>query len=329
MNRTARIAATAGAFVVTGLAATVLNGRAQSARRLRRGEDVAFGSVHSTPVVVTAADGVSLNVEVDEADRKTPVVVFVHGWACTLDTWHYQRLAMRGEVRLVFVDQRSHGGSGRSDASNSSLHDLASDLAAVLADVAPRGPVILVGHSMGGMSIMQLAMDDPDLFERRVRGVVLIGTSSGRLMRGSPALRRLMPLLRVASPLLEWGRAFNSYSIIKHWGLGPQAHERHVDMTNEMLLQVPVQVLTDFHSNFVGVDLTPGLKVIAQAHTTIVCGTADQLTPMSHSRRLAKGIDGARLVVVEGAGHMVMFEEHEQVTAAIEDVVSQVREAME
>lgn len=328
MNRTSRIAATAGAFVATGLAATVLNGRAQEMRRLRRGEEIVFGSVHSTPLAVHGADGVSINVEVDEADRRTPVVVFVHGWVCTLDSWHYQRLAMRGSVRMVFMDQRSHGRSGRAGASNSSLSDLASDLAAVIAEVAPRGPVILVGHSMGGMTIMQLATDHPDLFHRRVRGVVLIGTSRGGLTHNSPALRRIVPLLRIASPLLEWGRSFNSYAIIKHWGLGPGAHERHVDMTNEMLLRAPVHVLTDFYSNFVGLDLTPGLQNLSQAHTTILCGTDDQITPLSNSRQLAKDIAGSRLVVVKGAGHMVMFEEHDQVTEAIEAVIHQVREEM-
>lgn len=329
MNRTTRIAATAGAFVATGLAATVLNGRAQTHRRRRRGEEVAFGSVHSTPLALTASDGVSINVEVDEADRRTPVVVFVHGWVCTLDAWHYQRLAMRGAVRMVFMDLRSHGGSGRSGPANSSLADLASDLADVVTEVAPRGPVILVGHSMGGMAIMRLAMDRPELFERRVRGVVLVSTSAGRLMRGSPALRRLVPLLRVAGPVLEWGRSFNSFSVIKRWGLGPGAQERHVDMTNEMLLRAPLHVLLDFYPNFVGLDLTPGLATVSTATTTVVCGTDDQLTPPSHSERLAAAIDGARLELLDGAGHMVTFEEHEAVTSAIEGVVAQVREEMD
>lgn len=328
MNRTTRIAATAGAFVATGLAATVLNGRAQTARRRRRGEEIEFGTVHSTPLALTASDGVSINVEVDEADRRTPVVVFVHGWVCTLDAWHYQRLALRGDVRMVFMDLRSHGASGRSGATNSSLADLAADLADVITQVAPRGPVVLVGHSMGGMAIMQLAMDRPAFFRGRVRGVVLVGTSAGRLMRGSPALRRIVPLLRVASPVLDWGRAFNSFSVIKHWGLGPGAEERHVDMTNEMLLRAPLHVLTDFYPNFVGLDLTSGLDTIATAHTAIVCGADDQLTPPAHSRRLAEAIDGSSLRIVDGAGHMIAFEEHEVVTEAVEDVLDQVREEM-
>lgn len=315
--------------MTSGLAATVLNDRRSTSRRLRRGEDVEFGSVHSTPLSVTAADGVSINVEIDEADRKTPVVVFVHGWLCTLDSWHYQRLAMRGGVRMVFVDQRSHGRSGRSGAMSSSLSDLASDLALVLAEVAPRGPVILVGHSMGGMSIMQLAIDDPDLFKRRVRGVVLVGTTAAGATGDIPALRYLVPLVRAASPVLQWGRAFNSYSLIKHWGLGPQAHERHVDMTNEMLLRAPVHILTDFYANFVGLDLTPGLATVSTAHTTVVCGTEDQITPVKASRRLSKRIAGSRLVEIEGAGHMVLFEEHERVTDAIEDIIDRVRKDIE
>ncbi len=315
--------------MASGIAATVLNDRRSTSRRLRRGEDVEFGSVHSTPLSVTAADGVSINVEIDEADRRTPIVVFVHGWMCTLDSWHYQRLAMRGAVRMAFVDQRSHGRSGRSGALNSSLSDLASDLALVLAEVAPRGPVILVGHSMGGMTIMQLAIDDPDLFSRRVRGVVLIGTTAAGATGDIPALRYLVPLVRAAGPVLQWGRTFNSYSLIKHWGLGPQAHERHVDMTNEMLLRAPVRVLTDFYPNFVGLDLTPGLKTVSAAHTTVVCGTEDQITPVKGSRRLAKRIPGSRLVEIDGAGHMVPFEEHAQVTDAIEDVVDRVRKDLE
>lgn len=328
MSRTSRVTATAGAFVAAGLAATVLNDRAQQSRRRRRGEDVAFGSVHSSPLSITAADGVAINVEVDEADRKTPVVVLVHGWMCTLDSWHYQRLALRGTVRLVLMDLRSHGRSGRSGAANSSLHDLAADLSTVLTQVAPRGPIILVGHSMGGMAVMQLAIDDPALFERRVRGVVLVATTSSGATGGNPGLRYLVPMLRAAGPVLQWGRAFNSYSVIKRWGFGPQAHERHIDMTNEMLLHAPMRVMTDFYPNFVGLDLSAGLATVATAHTTIVCGTDDQITPPGASRRLQQAIAGSRLVEIEGAGHLVIFEEHEQVTAAIEDVVAQVREEM-
>lgn len=324
MSTTTRIATTAGAFVVAGVAASLLNGRQRHQRRVRRGEDVEFGSVHSPPQTVTATDGVILSVEVDEAEAPTPTIVFVHGWLCTLDSWHYQRLALRGRVRMVFVDQRSHGGSARSFREGSSIAHLADDLKTALDSVAPAGPIILVGHSMGGMTIMELATTDPELFGPRIEGVVLIATSSGRLVRSSPALQRIIALLRLSSPVLDWGRTFNSYSIVRRWGLGPHAQERHVDMTNEMILRAPTHVLMDFYPNFVELDLVSGLKALGQATTTVVGGTKDQVTPISHSRRLAQLIPGAKLVAVEDAGHMVMFEEHARVTKVIEDVLASI-----
>lgn len=324
MSKSVRIASTAGAFVVAGAVATLLNGRQRTHRRRRRGEDVEFGTVRSPALTVMSSDGVTLNVEIDEAERKTPTIIFLHGWVENIDLWHYQRLALRGRVRMVFVDLRSHGRSGRSYADNSSLADLADDIVTIMKQVVPRGPIILVGHSMGGMAIMKLAQTQPDLFGGRIKGVVLLGTSAGRLMRNSPVLRRVVPLLRTGAPLLDWGRQFNSYSVIRRWGLGPNAHERHVDMANEMILTAPTHVLSDFYPNFVDLDLTSGLEAIGRARTTVIGGTADQLTPIKHSRRLADQIPDAKLVVLEDAGHMMMFEEHESVTAAIESVLEDI-----
>ena len=325
MSRVAKVATTAGAFAVAGVAASLLNGRQRHHRRLRRGEDIEFGSVRSKRITLKATDGVKLNVEVDEADRKTPTVVFVHGWLESMDLWHYQRLALRGSVRMVFVDMRSHGGSGRSHSDNSSIRHLADDLHLVIKQLVPRGPIVLVGHSMGGMAIMELAANEPALFGTRIQGVVLIATSSGRLLRTSPALKRLVPLLRVAAPVLDWGRAFNSYSIVRRWATGPGAHERHVDMTNELILQSPTHVLMDFYPNFISLDLTKGLDALGRAHTVVVGGTHDQITPIKHSRVLADLIPDASLAAVEDAGHMVMFEEHERISEIIEDVLGKVR----
>ena len=198
---------------------------------------------------------------------------------------------------------------------------LADDLATVLKEIVPRGPIVLVGHSMGGMAIMELAASQPKLFGGRVKGVVLVSTSPGKLMRSSPGLRYLVPMLRVGAPALDWGRRFNSYSVIRRWGLGPGAQERHVDMTNEMLLKAPTHVLTDFYPTFVGMDLTAGLEALGQAQTVVIGGTADLLTPIKHARRLADAIPGGRLVELEGVGHMAMFEDNRAVTAAIEDVL--------
>lgn len=320
-----RVAATAGAFAaagVAGAAATMLNKRRTEQRRLTRGEDVEFGSVRGDSYYVSASDDVSIHVEID--DGPAPTIVFVHGWMCDLDTWHFQRLALRGHARLVFMEHRSHGRSGRSGPRNSSLHAMADDVRRVIEAHASEGPVVLVGHSMGGMAVMQLAQMAPELFGDRVTGVVLISTSAGKLMRRSPGLRFVVPMAKAATPLLDWGREFNSYSVIRRWAFGPHARESVVDMADEMILRAPTSVILNFYDNFVELDLGAGLDAIARCRTAVVCGTKDVMTPFSHSRWMASHIAGAELVPVTDAGHMVMLEEHEQVTEAIERVLKDI-----
>lgn len=317
-----RIAATAGAFVAAGVAATVFKNASTQRRRERRIEEVPFGSVHGASHTLAAHDDVPLHVEVD--DGPPPTIVFLHGWMCDLDAWHYQRLELRGRARLVFADLRSHGGSGRTSAASSSLDDLADDLLTLLhSTLVPEGRVVLVGHSMGAMAIMRFAARHRSVFDEQVAGVVLIGTSAGQLMRKNPALRYIARLMRATTPLLDWGRQFNSYSIIKRWGLGPHATETAVDIAHEMILRAPSRVIADFYPNFLDLDLGEGLGALSQVPTVVVGGTRDVLTPISHSRWIADHIDGAELVAVPHAGHMVMFEEPEQVTEAVERVLKE------
>ena len=94
--------------------------------------------------------------------------------------------------------------------------------------------------------------------------------------------------------------------------------------TNEMILKTPTHVLMDFYPLFVTLDVTKGLKVIGNAKTVVMGGTADLVTPIKHSRRLAEAIPGAKLVALEDVGHMVPFEEHAKVTKVIEDVLEEI-----
>jgi pimeloyl-ACP methyl ester carboxylesterase len=319
MSAATKIATTAGAVVAAGVAATLLNNRKTERRRLRRGEDIPFGSVHSAARRVVSADGIGINVEIDEPDEPSdlPTLVFVHGIVCSIDAWHYQRLALRGTARMVFMDHRSHGASDVADRESSTIENLADDLFAVMEECTT-GPVVLVGHSMGGMTIMQLAADHPELFGERVRGVVLVSTSPGPLLIvATPALRRIVPAVRRLAPVVDWGRGFNSFALMQRVALGPHAQERHVDMTNEMVLHAPTRVLTDFHPLFASLDLKHALETLSHVPTVVVSGTHDAITPLSHGRRIADGVAGSTLVILEDTGHMAILEEHVRVTELI------------
>ncbi|MHC3821651.1 alpha/beta hydrolase, partial [Streptomyces sp. DT9] len=85
----------------------------------------------------------------------------------------------------VHWDQRSHGRSERGRAQAQGVHvdidQLGRDLKAVIDAAAPEGPLVLVGHSMGGMTMMALAAQYPALMRDRVVAGAFVGTSSGKL----------------------------------------------------------------------------------------------------------------------------------------------------
>src|SRR6185503_10848131 len=148
-----------------------------------------FGELKPTRTCTVAADdGVPLSVEeIAPDDGGTPdiTVVLVHGFAVSRLCWHFQRRMFAEQtqprVRQILYDQRSHGRSGRANEVSSTIDQLGRDLAAVLRAVVPKGPIVLVGHSMGAMTVMALAEQEPDLFADRIRGVALIGTSAGEI----------------------------------------------------------------------------------------------------------------------------------------------------
>ncbi|MFD0538007.1 alpha/beta fold hydrolase [Actinomadura luteofluorescens] len=170
--------------------------------RLRPDPDAAepFGELRGREMSVRADDGVPLHVEVDGPDDAALTVVFCHGYTLNQDSWHYQRRDLRGSLRLVFWDQRAHGRSGRGEPGDATIEQTGDDLRAVLeAAVPPDRPVVLVGHSMGGMSIMALADRHPELFGSRVVGVALVNTSCGDM--GEMTLGLPLVLAKAVRPL--------------------------------------------------------------------------------------------------------------------------------
>lgn len=317
MSRARLLIGATGAALVAGVSAKLVSDAQRKSRIRQRGDDIAFGSLHGERHTVTASDGTQLNVEIDDGPDDGPTVVFCHGWMCNLDSWHFQRAALRGQVKMIFFDQRSHGASQRSAPQDCTVEQLGRDVADVIETHAPDGDIILVGHSMGGMTIMSLAAQLPDWFDGRISGVVLCATGAGNLMRGSKAFSYARPLIRRVSFMLDAGRTFNSYSVIRRFALGPYADERYVSMTEEMILKNRSHVLLDFYPMLLELDMYAALAHLTAPHVSVVAGRKDLVTPIRHSRRLVELIDGAELITLEDAGHMVMFEAHETVTATI------------
>jgi pimeloyl-ACP methyl ester carboxylesterase len=285
-----------------------------------------FGSLRGEPHVLTATDGVELYVETDDGPAG-PTIVFSHGYALNLDSWHFQRKAMRGLGRLVLFDQRSHGRSGRSPREDVSIDQLGRDLHSVLTEFAPAGPVVLIGHSMGGMSIMSLADQHPELFGELVMGVGLVSTSAGGLDReamllpGTPgrlvrkyATPTLAALARIPA-IVERGRKAGtdiSFVLTRQYSFGSTVPPSYTEFVNEMISGTPIQVISDFYPIFALHDKYEALDALQKVECVVIGGDDDHLTPFEHAEAIAERVPNAELVYVENCGHLG-FIEHDDI----------------
>jgi pimeloyl-ACP methyl ester carboxylesterase len=316
------VAGVTGALVTgtaIGLVTRGRKARRSTPRELRLGE-----LAPDRECTVVADDGVELSVaEVDPLDGGAPelTVVLVHGFVLDRRMWHFQRVDLsestQPRVRTVLYDQRSHGRSGRSSRSGSTIEQLGRDLGAVLDQVAPRGQAVLVGHSMGAMTIMALAEQRPELFERRVAGVALLCTSAGDLANlrlARPFLARRSPVAAVARRpgLVEWGRragADASRPLIRTFGFGDhRPPPEHLDLVNRMIAGTAVEVMTDFLRTLGEHDRFRALAGLRHCEVLVLGGDADRITPYRHTVALAAELPDAELVRLPGAGHLAPLE---------------------
>jgi pimeloyl-ACP methyl ester carboxylesterase len=273
---------------------------------------------------VTTDDGVPLHVEVDDGpEGAAPLtVVFSHGFTARLVEWELQRAAVRGRVRAVFWDQRGHGRSGWTKLTKATIDRTGRDLGQVLDATTPTGPVVLAGHSMGGMSILALARQRPELFGERVVGVFLMATSAGglvetgilgrliKLVRWVGLLPLYLRLLQWVAPLLERFRRRGSAigrRVTRRLLFGrDDADPQLVHLVQGLLEETPFPVTMAFYATFLDHDESAALEVLRRVPVTVVAATHDRLTPVGHGRRIAEVIgESAELVVVPGAGHSV------------------------
>lgn len=317
--------------------------RADLATQLSTGADGTGALPSGVVSSVTADDGVRLSCEEIETAPGVPpdlTVVLVHGFALDRRTWHYQRrfLARSADpaVRQVIYDQRSHGRSERAPRSSCTIEQLGGDLDAVLRALAPAGPLVLVGHSMGGMTIMALAEQRPDLFAERVLGVAFLATSAGEMGgRGLPGtfLSRRNPVTRAVGLLASWQpvlvegvrRASHGmiWALTRHLAYGDRRIDRaRVDLVDAMIGANAVDALTDFVDTLGTHDRIAALPALAQCEVLVAAGDADELIPFAHSEAIAAALPDATLLRLPGVGHLPMLEQPEVIDTALADLLA-------
>jgi len=275
----------------------------------------------------TPAAGPPVHVEVfGRSDG--PTVVLAHGWTCSIPFWAPVVNALAGEARIVAYDLPGHGASPAPAHTGYTTDALADSLAAVVEAYVPDGErAVMVGHSMGAMSLVAFAGRHPAPLRARVSAAVLASTGVANLVLGLPVL-----------PSLRWARGVNrritvaamasrlplgrrsspaSRALIRALALSPGATAEQVRFCERIIRACPPAVRGRWGRVLARLDLRADVPALA-VPTVVISGTADRMTPPRRSDVIAAALpDLTDLVRLPGAGHMTPVETTDAVVAAI------------
>ena len=296
-----------------------------------RGEDFALLEA-DRGCVVTTPDGVPLIVREVGPITAPLTVVFAHGFCQRMGAFHFQRAALAerwgDQVRMVFYDQRGHGQSGSAPIKTYSVEQLGQDLETILKVMVPRGPVVVVGHSMGGMTVLSHARQFPENYGRRIVGAAIISSAAEGLSRSplgeilnNPALEAVRFAARYAPKMVHRTRGATRSAlrpVIKTASFGDDHISPSLAKFNEdMIHGTEVATLVAFLHALEVHDESAALPVLARIPTVIACGDRDMLTPVKHSEDMAAALPDSLLVIVPGAAHLVQMERPEVINDAL------------
>ncbi len=294
--------------------------------------------------VVEPADGIDLDfdyLDLPGPAEHEPTLIFVHGFALDMGTFYFQRSALtrRGDYRMVFYDQPGHGRSTKLTNGEYTIDDLAEGLKLVIDETTPTGPIVLIGHSMGGMTIMALADHYPDLFGERVIGVVLISTSAGELGEVSLGMpdfltrftRPLLPAVigsgKLTSGVIDNVRRASTdlaWLLTRRYGFGSAtASPALVSFVEQMNSRTSTEVVVRYLRTVYTHQRITALDQLKRTKVLVICGDDDKLTPPSHSAEIVRHLPDARFVPVPEAGHVALLERPDIVNAALQEFLAE------
>jgi pimeloyl-ACP methyl ester carboxylesterase len=271
-----------------------------------------FGDERSAP-----SNGIELCYQ-EMGDPDGEPLLLVMGLATQMIAWHdglCRLLAERG-YRVIRFDNRDIGRStkldragvpskvdlllGRRASAAYLLRDMARDTTGLL-DHLEIDTAHVVGASMGGMIVQQMAIDQP----RRLRSMVSIMSTTGSRRSGQPSLKTFGILLGNPPKGRDQviARAVRTFKVI-----GSPGFPFEEDMVREMAGRSydrghsAAGVIRQLHAIDASGDRTKALRDI-RVPTAVIHGTRDPLVKPSGGRATAKAIPGARLMMIDGMGH--------------------------
>lgn len=236
-----------------------------------------------------------------------PPILLSHGVTLSVRTWAKQMASLPPlGFRVLAFDHRGHGESTVGTAGHG-IEQLALDMRSVIEGLDLHD-VVIVGHSMGGIAAQSFCLHHPELARARVAGMVLLSSLARSPLGANPRVARVMHQL--VNRLPDGAAALRAHDlglVISRIGFGRDPVPAHVEAARQMMLSTSSATRRDAVAALFGLDLVPRLHEIDRP-TLVIGGTADLIAPIAESRRLARGIPGARLEEIPGGGHMLMLE---------------------
>lgn len=286
---------------------------------------------------VRAPDGSKLHVETSGLSTG-PTIILTHGWGLDSTAWGDAKQKLGARFRVLAWDLPGLGRSGQPPDGVYSIDRFAQALGAVV-ESAGSGPFLLVGHSIGGMTTQTFWRDASEQAKVRVAGVVLVDTThedpvqtmwlSGlwRVLK-APLIEPLMHLTIWLFPLV-WLSSWQGYLggssqlAMRLTGFGRFATRGQVDLTARLATKGSPAVQAKGNLAMFRWRVTEALPAMSTP-TLVLSGSRDIVTLPSASRTIVDAAPDARLVEVEGCGHMGFMEAHGRYDAEIEAFAIQV-----
>lgn len=247
--------------------------------------------------------GVEIHYEVS---GDGPALLLAHSLLCSGEMWRNQVPALARAHRVVNVDARGHGASGRA-TSQFTLYDSLSDHLAVL-DALGIERAVWAGLSQGGMVALRAALTAP----QRVGGLVLVDTDAGPETLATQLKDALLG------------------AVARAVGVRPVVPQIAKLMFGSTTRRDNPALVAEWTERFAALDVPSMLHALGAVSrrddllarvgrisvpTLVIAGAEDAALPPRRARRLAAAVPGARFVELLGAGHLSALEQPDAVTA--------------
>lgn len=231
-----------------------------------------------------------------------PTLILIHGAGGSSQTFLHQLRHLDRTMNVLALDLPGHGGTP--GPGRDSISAYANWLEQAFSNFTIPS-YFLGGHSMGGAIGQELALRS----SLPLKGLILLST--GEELNVSPKI--LDGLLTEPNQTL---------ALINQWCFPKKTAPLLIQQSLQLLKQTPIPIITNDFIACNRFDRSENISTITLP-TLIIVGQEDKMTPPAFSQSLNQKIFSSRLVLVPGAGHLVMLEKPREVNQAIEDFVTE------